>query len=596
MLDGLNDTQKKAVQAGDGPLLIVAGAGSGKTKTLTTRLAYLIAEKGVAPSRILAITFTNKAAKEMKERVATLLSTINNKTAGAPFLGTFHAFGAYMLRKEGRRVGRDASFTIYDRNDTTRVIKECIKKSSTTEGTLNPSKALKIISRIKSELLSEEEFWGNKKEEKYWTLYQAYEKELQAQNAFDFDDLIQKVVYIFSQHKEVLAKWQSKYDYILIDEYQDVNMAQYHMVRLLAQSHQNINVVGDDQQSIYKFRFSDFRNFLNFEKDWNHTNVVLLEQNYRSSSTIIDASSALIAHNINQKKKTLWTDNPKGEPIHIAEYDNEFAQADAMADIVDGQLQKGLVTGILFRTNAQSRALEHIFLERGVPYTLFGALSFYERKEIKDLVAALRIALNPKDKVSIQRLENVLYKKRTKALQEGLATYAKEYAPAELLEWIIKSTDYLHIVERSMNKTQERLENISELMYFASQFGDLGTFMEQIALASPFDSMQKRAKKSADDTGAHMMTIHLAKGLEFDVVHVAGVNEGLIPHQQSLFSQEEIEEERRLMYVAMTRAKKELYLHWYDIPSRFLSEIPGDCVDIQGGMPLEDEEHYIEYD
>ncbi len=592
MFSELNNKQQEAVEAGDGPLLIVAGAGSGKTRTLTTRLAHLISNKKIKPERILAITFTNKAADEMKSRVKALIKTQRLKLNREPFVGTFHSFGAYILRKECKKMGRDASFTIYDRSDSLRTVKVAIKNLNISDKPNSPAYFLKNISRIKSEVAGEKLVLGEQHGERIAAVYREYERSLEENNAFDFDDLIEKVVRLFRKDKSILERWQKRYDYILIDEYQDVNTAQYLMVKLLGAEHQNIGVVGDDQQSIYKFRFSDFHNFLNFEKDWPKARVILLEQNYRSSKTIIDASSALITNNVNQKPKTLWTDNPQGDPVAVFEHENEFIQADMVAESCKQILKDGKAVGVLFRTNAQSRALEHIFLDAGVDYTLFGALSFYERKEIKDMVAALRVALNPKDKMALKRLEQTLYKKRTKNLCDKLPALVKDLSPAQLLEWVIKEVNYLDFLKRTFPNVAERAENLSELVYFAQQFDDLAMFMEQIVLASPLDRRHKKRTAS----GVSMMTIHLAKGLEFDAVHVVGVNEGLLPHQQSLFSSDEVEEERRLMYVAMTRAKKNLFLHFYDAPSRFLSELPGDTIKFAGACPLDDEERWIEYD
>lgn len=589
MFSDLNKKQQEAVYAGEGPLLIVAGAGSGKTKTLTSRLAFLIAEKKISPQRILAITFTNKAAEEMKLRALRMISDIGWVGDEGPFLGTFHSFGARILRKEARRFSRTSAFSIFDKDDSLRVIKRILKNRSLQKPTA-PA-LLKHISRRKSECEGpvEDDFSLES------ALYDDHEKELERQNAFDFDDLIEKPVRLFLSHPEILKKYQSQFDYILVDEYQDINSAQYQLVKLLSSHHQNVNVVGDDQQSIYGFRFSDFRNFLNFEKDWEKARVVMLEQNYRSTRHIIEASSALIARNTFQKTKTLWTENEEGERIRVVEQADEFSEADFVTDKARKLYDRGWSVGILFRTNAQSRALEQAFLEKNIPYTLFGALSFYERKEIKDVTAALRYAANPKDEISFLRLENEFSKKISGDLARELPLLTKEL-PAKILEKFLSLTDYAQYLKKNYPNASDRMENVLELLSFSRQFWDLPKLLEKITLVNPLDDYGKRKAKKDTTRGISMMTIHLSKGLEFDGVLLTGANEGILPHQRSLGSQEDMEEERRLMYVAMTRARKELWLNFFGVPSRFLYELPPEKVDFLVDRPLSDDERYIEYD
>lgn len=594
MFSELNEKQKEAIEHGQGPLLIVAGAGSGKTKTLTSRLAYLIAVKKISPERILAITFTNKAAEEMKERVKTEIKKSGLKLEKEPFVGTFHSFGASILRKEGKFFGRNSVFSIFDNDDSLSVIKKILKNLNIPSSTYAPASLLKEFSRIKSELLDGESFIGSKKSEAVWYLFQEYEKSLEKNNAFDFDDLLEKVVRLFEKNKEVLKKYQSKYDYILVDEYQDTNTAQYRMIKILSALHNNVNVVGDDQQAIYKFRFSDFRNFLNFEKDWPDAKIVLLEQNYRSTKNIIDSSSSLIANNLMQKPKKLWTENQEGSPIRVTEHDDEFSEADFIIQTALGYLKQGKNVGILFRTNAQSRALEQLFLEYEIDYNLFGALTFYERKEVKDLIAALRYVANPADEVSLSRLEKNFYKRTYLTLKETLPS-KESLKPSQIIDYFMKTTDYAASLQKTYPNYVERLENIQELAYFAEQFSELSQFLEKVSLASPLDGNVRKKRDKKHLSGANLMTVHLAKGLEFDAVFVAGVNEGLLPHQRSLFSSDDIEEERRLMYVAMTRAKNDLYLNFYNSPSRFLSELPSHNLEFVGEKSLDDEERYIEY-
>lgn len=593
MFDDLNEKQKEAVNYGDGPLLIVAGAGSGKTKTLTSRLVYLITKRNIKPERILAITFTNKAADEMKKRVKAAMDKNNYPGSKESYVGTFHAFGAKILRAEAKLLGRNILFSIYDYDDSLSVVKKILKNLNISASELSPAHLIKEFSRIKSELLSQEDVVMSKKSENVWYLFLEYEKTLERANAFDFDDLIEKTVRLFQKNDYIISKYQKSYDWILVDEYQDINTAQYKLLKLLTGENNNINVVGDDQQAIYGFRFSDFRNFLNFEKDWPNAKVIFLEQNYRSTKNIIESSSALIVNNILQKQKNLWTQNSQGSLVKIVEHDDEFSEADFIVQQARLFVKQNKSVGILFRTNAQSRALEQLFLEYGIDYNLFGALTFYERKEIKDIVAALRYCANPVDEVALGRLEKNFTKKIYISLRDKLPL-RQNSKPAEIIDFIIKVTDYLSRLKKEYPNYLERIENIQELAYFSAQFDDLGHFLEKISLAHPLDEGRKKRNKTSL-IGANLMTIHLAKGLEFDVIFVAGVNEGIIPHQRSLISSEDIEEERRLMYVAMTRAREELYLCFYKLPSRFLGEIPSNMLEFVGDKSLDDEERYIEY-
>jgi len=594
MFSDLNEKQKEAVFAGDGPLLIVAGAGSGKTKTLTARLAYLIAHKQVPPQRIIAITFTNKAADEMKSRVAALTTKHHDlKFESEPFVGTFHSFGARLLRQAMPLFGRTKSFTIFDGDDSLRTVKKAVALTA-SDVSKTPARFMRQISRIKSELFSREGVLGLENGEALWAIFEAYETLLERSNAFDFDDLIQKVVMMLSQDSAMRAQHQRRWDYILVDEYQDVNTAQYMLIKLLAGAHNNVNVVGDDQQSIYRFRFSDFRNFLNFEKDWPKTRTVFLEQNYRSTKNIIESSSELIARNVAQKHKNLWTENETGTPVSVLEHDDEYHEASYVVEKAIDALARAQTVGVLFRTNAQSRALEQMFIEYGVEYNLFGTVAFYERKEIKDLVAAVRLLHNPQDAVSTERLQKSLGLRRSAALVEKLnQRHVSE--PAKIINFVLDATGYLERLEAEYTNAQERAENIRELMHFASQFKTAGEFLEKIALAHPLDFHRVKRRRRDHIEGANLMTIHLAKGLEFDVVCVVGVNEGTLPHQRSLYDPEDLEEERRLMYVAMTRAKRELLLNFWGTPSRFLYELPPEKIVFEGTTPLNDEERYIEY-
>jgi DNA helicase II / ATP-dependent DNA helicase PcrA len=567
MVQALNPQQDKAVRHGEGPLLIVAGAGSGKTRTLTERLVHLI-ESGVSPQSIVAITFTNKAAQEMVRRLAPSLKG----GSSAPYVGTFHSFGASILRAHAPKLGRTHAYSIFDGDDSQRLIKLVIKDLDISKDKVKPLRAQSLISKVKYDLLDPQEELSHE----YHYIYDRYEEELKKSNAFDFDDLLQKVVQLFTENKELLQRYQSKYQYILVDEFQDTNAVQYELVKLLAAEHHNLNVVGDDAQSIYKFRGSDFRNFLNFDTDWPDATIIKLEQNYRSTKTIITAASTLIESNALQKKKRLWTDNQDGSLITVVAAENDDMEADWVIEqlLTLAQSTDSLIEpAILYRTNAQSRVLEQALIAARIPYQLFGGVRFYERREVKDVVAALRVASNPKDRISTERLEKVLTKKVARELLPQLPLRAKELAPHQLVAWFVKAAHYESYLEKHFRNYIERGENVKELLVFASQFNDLAECVERITLLQSADK--------ADNTydphvriAPKLMTVHVAKGLEFDHVFVVGCNEGVLPHHRSLRDGDELEEERRLMYVAMTRARDNLYLTFSHIPSRFLYEIP----------------------
>ncbi len=598
-----------AVQADDKPLLIVAGAGTGKTSTLTGRLAYLI-EKGIPADKILALTFTNKAAKEMSERV---FGPDEKKRPGGPFIGTFHSLGARILRVEAGFAGRDRNFAIFDDSDSLQLIRKILKTEirkdkDDGEEHAGAGEISREISRLKNSVVSRKEIMESEDGEFIMKIFHRYEKELQKNNAFDFDDLIGKVAEIFKTYPEVLQKYRKRFHHILIDEYQDLNNKQYELVKLLVGDSPRISVVGDDQQMIYSFRGSNFSIFMDFEKDWPDANVVLLEENYRSAANIIKAASALISNNINQKPKTLWTKKEDGSPVRITEAADEEDEAYWIAGEI-GKIknqEKKSGVAIIYRTNAQSRAIEQELIEMGIPYRIYGGLRFYERKEIKDIVAALRYAQNPKDEVSKERLEKNIAKGRFAKFRETLYGDEASASPVDIIHSFLDSTDYLDIVGRNFMNADERRENIAELLHFASQFSELPAFLEQIALLQPMDSTSqenKNPRAGEEETPVNLMTIHLSKGLEFDYVFIAGCNEGLLPHSRSLSSQNETEEERRLMYVAMTRAKKELAISFYDIPSRFIGEIPQELVEFESLVSeeknftdIDDEERYITFD
>lgn len=563
----LNPRQLEAIEHKNGPLLIVASAGSGKTKTLTGRLVKFL-ENGINPENIIAITFTNKAANEMKSRI---MSQVSLKEL---FVGTFHSLGARILKNEAKSVKRTATFTIFDEDDALSLIKTVMKSLDISKEQCNPVAVRGQISSVKNELLDPEEYL----DKRGLAIFKKYEEALVQNNGFDFDDLIEKVVWLFKNKPEILKKYQTQFQYILVDEYQDVNTSQYQFVKLLAQEHKNLSVVGDDAQSIYAFRGSDFRNFLNFENDWPNAKVVKLEQNYRSTGNIITAASQVIKNNKFQKPKELWTNNEAGGLVKVIETSDAEQEAGFVADAINQQManNKQPLTAILYRTNAQSRAIEQELIVNQIPYKIFGGLKFYERKEIKDIVAALRVAFNPKDGVSAERLAKTLPKETAKYICQEMPRLGKELSILQLINFFLENGNYFEFLDKKFKNSRERVENINELIVFASEFKDLSEFLERVSLLQSADSpksIRQLANKS-QMSNVSLMTVHLAKGLEFDNVFVIGCSEGLLPHQMSCGSQDDLEEERRLMYVAMTRAKKDLHLSFYNLPSRFLYEIP----------------------
>jgi DNA helicase-2/ATP-dependent DNA helicase PcrA len=597
----LNPAQDAAVHAPGTPLLIVAGAGTGKTKTLTSRIIYLI-ESGTPPERICSITFTNKAAKEMARRVG----------RDGPFLGTFHSLGAKILRKECRLVGRNPNFAIFDDHDSFDLVKKAVKavlppkKDDEDDGILAkknkkdmPVYFAKKISELKNlgRLMPEARPVPPEKEAQVRRVFEKYEAALERNNAFDFDDLIEKTVAILKNHPDVLKKYQRAYDAILVDEYQDINPKQYELVSLLAGEHRNLSVVGDDEQTIYSWRYADIKTFLNFDKEWKGASVHFLEENYRSTGIIIRAAAAVAKHNRFRTPKNLWTQNPDGDPIVLFEAWGENEEAEWIAQQIYSlrARDKNADIGILYRTNAQSRAIEQALIRNNIPYRLFGGLKFYERREIKDAVSALRYISNAKDEPARERLEKNLTKRRFAEFKTKVtdlqnpaklsAVAAGTIAPLAALKLFLETFGYFDYLESNFVNSDEREENIAELITFATDFTSLDELLERLSLLQAADEI---GNKPVDGREVNLMTIHLAKGLEFDTVFIAGVAEGLLPHGRSLDDENALEEERRLMYVAMTRARKNLYLSFYGIPSRFINEIPEDCVTLMASDGLTD--------
>lgn len=581
--NNLNKAQQEAVDHQEGPLLMAAGAGSGKTKALTSRLRALI-ERGVRPEKIVAITFTNKAADQMRERVfgadAPKPKGSELPTPGMPFIGTFHALGWRILKKELSYTGRRSGFSILDGDDSLSLIKKICKAMDLPKERFKPSALLNAVSDIKSELKNPDSLKDTNDpfDTVVREVYLRYEDELIKNNAFDFDDLIEKVVRIFVKHPEVLDRYQSLFSHVLVDEYQDINTAQYRFVQLLAQKHHNISVVGDDAQAIYSFRGADFRNFLNFDRDWPNAKIVKLEQNYRSTKTIITAASALIQNNKIQRPKKLWTENEDGDPITLVAAEDPDAEGQWVSDEIRKILRVDprASVAILYRTNAQSRPIEQALISENLPYTIFGGLKFYERKEVKDIVAGLKIALNPDDSLSADRLIKSFGKRLGGRVVEVMRGASKNLGIIELITAFMREAGYAEFLSDKFNNPQERLENIAELTDFAGQFETLEAFLERVSLLASAD---KPSTESHSANPVTLMTIHIAKGLEFHYVFIVGTNEGVLPHEKSMTRMEEVEEERRLMYVAMTRARKKLYILFHTFPSRFLHELPNDLLE-----------------
>ena len=615
ILDGLNEHQKEAVLSKNGPILIVAGAGSGKTKTIAHRIAYLIHE-GVKPDRILAVTFTNKAAEEMRERIFGLLGKegLSVLEGTLPFIGTFHALGASILRQHGRAIGIPKTFSILDEEDSRQVMRDMIKELELDPDSYPPQRIRATISRLKNELVDIRSFESGTGESPYQknlaTLYAAYEMRLYKSKSLDFDDLLLKTVFLLDSSEEARAYYESRWEYVHIDEYQDTNRAQYAISRALAKSHGNITVVGDVDQAIYSWRGADWRNILQFEYDWPGTRVILLEENYRSTKIILEAANAVIAHNKERKEKNLWSSKESGNRIRLMVLEDERQEAAFIATYIEylkGEGTPAREIAVLFRTNAQSRAIEEAFLKKKIPYRLFAGVKFYERREIKDILAYLRYAQNPDDIIAKKRIVNTPPRGIGKALMVkyvgGAPIPAKDSEKIKKLESVIekiknhigtkKASHALKMILKDAgfekyykgNKLEEdRWENIEELVSVATKF-DGEEPPEGIAkLLVEASLMTRDSEISESGEEVTLLTAHAAKGLEFAIVIIAGMEEGLFPHSLSE-SPSEVEEERRLFYVALTRAKESLLITLarrrmiygdisYNDPSRFLSELP----------------------
>lgn len=632
IFDTLNDRQCEAVKHTEGPLLITAGAGSGKTKVLTCRIAHLL-ELGVAPYRILAITFTNKAAKEMKERVTNLVGA----QADSIWLSTFHSFCAKLLRFEVDGFhGYTRNFTIYDSSDQLVLVKDCLKKLNLDDKQFMPRSVLGTISSAKNVLMDAKAFAANASdfyEQKVADVYALYQEKLRENNAVDFDDLLFLAVRLLQEKEDVREKYQSRFQYILVDEYQDTNHAQYALTKILAARWRNICVVGDADQSIYAWRGADIRNIIDFTRDYPDAASIKLEQNYRSTKTILHAANAVIDNNESRPKKTLWTENPAGNKIIHYQAQTEHDEADYIAGVIYNRHEISHEPygdmAILFRTNAQSRVLEEKLMRYAIPYTMVGGTKFYDRKEIKDVLAYLRLLYNPEDSLSLTRIINVPKRNIGATTMEHVAAYAEEQGISlfealsstdeipvtkrartslenfaamifdllndiegkdvlSLIETVIKQTGYGDMLDKEAEhdpQGESRKENVGEFLSVAKDYmdsnpdGNLQDFLENVALVSDVDDFE------SSDSKVTLMTLHAAKGLEFPVVFLTGLDEGLFPHSRTLLDPAQVEEERRLAYVGITRAERQLYVTnaitrtMYGrisayMPSRFLAEIP----------------------
>lgn len=631
MLDKLNERQKEAVLATEGPVLVLAGAGSGKTTVLVNRIAYMISEKHIRPWNILAITFTNKAAREMKERIERLLGD----TAKDMWIGTFHSVCVRILRSCIDLLGYSRDFVIYDTADTKTVMKECLRELDIDEKSFPVRNVLSIISNAKNDLMDAATFENVYKSDYRMSIiakiYYRYQTKLRKNNAVDFDDIILNTVKILSENPDVLSKYQDKFQYILVDEYQDTNNSQYLLINLLAQANRNLCVVGDDDQSIYKFRGANIGNILNFEDDYSDVQKITLDQNYRSTQNILDAANSVISNNKGRMGKSLWTSNGDGNKVFVYTGTNEYDEARYIARQIKKHFdEQGSFSdcAILYRTNAQSRVIEEMLMRESVPYKVLSGLRFYDRKEIKDIIAYLRVVYNPNDDVSLARIINepkrkignaTLEKARNIAREKETSLYdvishADDYPEfktaikkllgfSEIIQSLIKLKDTVTIEDltgRILNDTgympalvmedttesKTRIENLGEFISVITEFekneetgNTLGEFLENISLVSDIDGYDE------NEDSAVLMTIHSAKGLEFPIVFLSGLEEGLFPGMRSMESDDDIEEERRLCYVAITRAKEQLYItktisrtiHGKTMPttaSRFFKEIP----------------------
>ncbi len=554
-LDELNEDQRRAVEHSGSPLLIMAGAGSGKTKTLTYKAAYLIHSKTITPDQLLMVTFTNKAAGEMKERLFKVVGT------RVPNVGTFHSMSARILRRDSEAAGLSRDFVIYDDGDQEALVKEILGNMQADPKRFRPRSLMGAISSAKQEMVTSEQYQSMARgpfQEVASEVYTKYQKQLKAYGAVDFDDLLNLTVKLFQENPMILEKYQDLFKYIFVDEYQDTNTAQYLFTTLLARKYKQLTVVGDASQSIYRWRGADYRNMAKLKKEYPDLTEIKLSRNYRSTQNILDSATQVIGNNKNHPILSLWTEEGAGEKITLIE---AYSGADEASRIVDELIKlhqdhEWNEMALLYRTNAQSRSIEEGFIRAGIPYVLIGGTKFYERKEIKDLLSYLRVVLNPKDMISYRRVEKLGKRKLAQVLE------LRPSKPSELLEKIIVASQYLEQFDEKVEEDLSRIENIKELQSVASEFEDLSEFLENVALVQAEYYEGEKLGKGDKRDAVTLMTLHAAKGLEFPIVFLIGMEEGLFPHSRSLMEIEEMEEERRLAYVGITRAKYKLYMSW----------------------------------
>jgi len=639
ILESLNPIQREAVEYTEGPLLILAGPGSGKTRIITHRIAFLL-EKNISPNSILAVTFTNKAAEEMKTRVIKLSPEKGNSV----WISTFHSFAAKFLRIESKKINLNPDFVIYDESDQKALLKLCIKDLNINEKKFPVGMVYDLIMRSKDNVIDAESFMIHTlTSTDNWrytiaSIYQLYQKRLIQNNALDFGDLLLKTLEVLYNNKEIREKYQKKFKYVMVDEFQDTNRCQFLLLKYLVEKHRNICVVGNDDQSIYSWRGADVHNILEFDKEYRDTKIIVLEQNYRSTKNILNCAKRVISHNNYRKEKNLWTENKNGEEICIKVFNTEFEEATFVADeikkLCSNKYTKNRFSykdiSIFYRTNAQSRIFEEIFIKENIPYNIIGTLRFFERKEIKDIIAYLKVIINPKDTLSLKRIINVPHRNIGKNTIETIENYSKEYnlslwetllqadklhlqnktvesiqnfiklieylkskkdriSPSELTKLIIEKTGYIKTLDDGSYESEDRIANIKEFVSAISEKNDsLESFLANVALMTGIDEWDENPASSR----VTLMTLHLSKGLEFPVVFITGLEEGLFPISSAFNSESELEEERRLCYVGITRAKERLYMTCaetrrifgqirHNIPSRFIREARN--------TPLEDE-------
>lgn len=647
LLDGLNPAQVSAVETTSGPLLILAGAGSGKTKTLTHRIAHLIQNDGVWPNEILAVTFTNKAAREMRERLGHLLGQDGAQRGFMPWMGTFHGVCVRMLRIEGASIGIQSNFVIYDEDDRQGLIKQAMKALAVSDKQIKPRAVSSVISNAKNDLKLPDDMKASARypfEQQVADIYATYERLRKAAGALDFDDLLIETVRLFKEHPEMRAKWRTTFKHILIDEYQDTNAAQYAIVKSLVNEQNNICVVGDDWQSIYSWRGADFTNILNFERDFPGAKVIKLEQNYRSTASILNAANNVITKNLQRTDKELWTDLGEGTPVQVHATYDEAEEAGLVADRIATQVSMGARGygdfAVLYRTNAQSYTLERALRLSRVPYQLVGGVRFYDRKEIKDVIAYLRLIYQPNDRMSFSRIVNVPTRGigatslekfliwqassgmdiiaamnnaeqttsitvRARTALAGIGNILRTLqgmveagkSPAEIIEQLLLSTGYRNYLLDGTPQAEEREANIGSLLSEVQVFADLSEFLEEVALISSADTSAGKEKVT-------LMTIHAAKGLEFPVIFMVGMEEGIFPNARVYEAgPQELEEERRLCYVGMTRAREELHLSHaqsrlqfgqrsYNPVSRFIADMGDQIAEIDQPHYEPDQDYY----